>query len=278
MSDNTAIEWADATWNPLRGTDPNRWMCAKISPGCDNCYASTFNRRMGGQVYPAVGDPAGFDLLRNVTLAPDRIMVKPHEWARPRRIFVASMTDLFGEWVTFEMLDEIFAVMHVVDRHRYMVLTKRPRRMLDYIEHRRQRAAETGMPLCWPIWPEQIWAGVTVEQDRYAWRADLLRAVPAAVRFVSAEPLLSDLPSLDLRGIQWLIVGGESGGPAERRLYSSSERDLSWVRGLRDRAQAEGVAFHFKQWGGARPKSQGRLLDGQRWDQFPEPSIEGGQR
>lgn len=263
MSDNTAIEWADATWNPIRGVGANKWMCAKISAGCDNCYASTFNRRMGGQHYPT---QAG--VVRGAAQVETRLHEKAFEdmrrWRKPRRVFVCSMTDLFGEWVPDEWLRRIFDAMIRYEgrQHTFLVLTKRPRRMVDWW-------GRWAVPMGGD-WTRHIWLGVTVERDELAWRANeclhalkSLNAPPTT--FVSAEPLLGPLPSLDLRSVDWLITGGESG-----QNYRSL--DLGWVRDLRDRCQEGGVAFFHKQHGGLTPKKNGRLLDGREWSEFPEPA------
>jgi len=237
MSEHSRIEWTDATWNPVTG-------CTQLSPGCDHCYALALAERFRG--VPGHPYEQGFDLR----LWPERLEL-PLRWKRPRRIFVNSMSDLFHEQVPDEFIRRVFDVMARADWHTYQVLTKRPRRMA--------RLAPT-LP-----WPPHVWAGTSVELDRYAWRAnDCLRRVPAAVRFVSAEPLLGPLPSLELDHLGWVIVGGES-GPGHRRC------DPAWVRDLRDRCLAAGVAFFLKQWGGRTPTAQGRMLDGRTWDEFPAP-------
>jgi protein gp37 len=235
MSDRSAIEWTDATWNPITG-------CTQISPGCDHCYALTFAERFRG--VPGHYFEHGFDLslrLSKVDL--------PLRWKAPRRIFVNSMSDLFHESVPEEFIQRVFEVMVQANWHTFQVLTKRPRRMATLAAR---------LP-----WPAHIWAGTSVELDRYAWRANAcLRAVPAAVHFVSAEPLLGPLPSLQLDHIDWLITGGESG-------RGCRACDPSWVYDLRDRCQAAGVAFFHKQWGGASPKANGRLVEGRTWSEFP---------
>jgi protein gp37 len=241
MSEHSAIEWTDATWNPVTG-------CTQISPGCDHCYALAFAERFRG----VAGHPyeQGFDL----TLWPNRLEL-PLRWKRPRRIFVNSMSDLFHERVPDEFIRRVFDVMAQADWHTFQVLTKRPRRMA--------RMATT-LP-----WPPHIWAGTSVELNRYAWRAnDCLRRVPAAVRFVSAEPLLGPLPSLQVDHLHWLIVGGES-GRAHRPC------DQLWVRDLRNRCSEAGVAFFLKQWGGRTPKAGGRILDDRTWDEMPRVASTG---
>ena len=246
MSDKSAIEWTDATWNPIR-VGPHQWYCEKISPGCDNCYASMFNRRWGAPEYPSVGPNE-----RPAIYLDEKIRTQPYEWRKPRMIFVCSMTDLFGEWVPDEWILKVMDVMVLAPRHTFQVLTKRPGRM---------QALLGGVVL-----PPHIWVGATIEEDRFSWRADHLRKMAAQVRWISAEPLLSGLPSLDLTDIDWLVAGGES-GPRHRPL------DLMWVRDLRDRCEDAGTAFFFKQHGGRTPKAGGRLLDGREWNEMPAPSA-----
>lgn len=238
MSQNSAIEWTDATWNPVTG-------CLEVSPGCDHCYARTFAERFRG--VPAHPYEQGFDLR----LWPSRLEY-PLRWRKPRRIFVNSMSDLFHKDVPEAFIRQVFDVMARASWHNFQVLTKRPQRLA--------RLAPT-LP-----WPAHVWIGVSIENDEYAWRADYLRTVPAAVRFISAEPLLGSLPSLGLGGIHWLITGGES-GPGHRPC------DPEWVRNLRDRCVAAGVAFFHKQWGGRTPKAGGRLIDGRTWDEYPQEPV-----
>lgn len=270
MGDRSAIEWTDATWNPVTG-------CSKVSPGCANCYAETLSLRFGWT--PGPWTPA--NAAENVKLRPERLR-QPLAWRRPRMVFVNSMSDLFHELVEFEYVDRVFAVMAAAPKHTFQILTKRPERMRDYA---RRYVAEHGAPL------PNVWLGVSIENNRWARRADLLRETPAAVRFISAEPLLGPLTELELAGIDWIIVGGESGGPIARRLVRPAgapavylrdsgrfERGvrqeptpeaLEWVRDLRDRSVEAGVAFFLKQWGGRTPKAGGRLLDGREWSEIP---------
>lgn len=294
MADKSAIEWTDATWNPIRGT-AGRHVCQRVSPGCDNCYAATMTRRFGGPDYAMPGQP-----LNDEPRLDDRVLIEPLRWQRPRRVFVCSMTDLFGEWVPDEWILEIWLTMLMAKEHTFQVLTKRPKRMAEWLARIQQPIPghKTFADELWPL--ANVWLGVSIELNSYAWRAKVLSEIPAAIRFVSAEPLLGPLPSLDLAGIDWLIVGGESGGPPERRLVehcpcrgelyvSHHGHDYShraecpwacnatgwrprpeWVRPLRDRANAAaGVAFFFKQWGGPTPKAGGRLLDGREWSEYP---------
>ena len=236
MAAHSRIEWTEATWNPTTG-------CTRLSEGCRNCYAATMAARlkaMGVSRYAA-----GFGL----TLHED-LLDLPKRWAKPRTIFVNSMSDLFHKAVPVEFLSRVFATMEACPRHRFQVLTKRSGRLRDLA------------PLL--PWPENVWMGVTVEDAEHRSRIDDLRQVPAAVRFLSCEPLLGPLGELDLTGIHWLIAGGES-GPGARPM------EADWVRSLRDQCQASGTAFYFKQWGGVRKKAAGRTLDGCEHLDFPNP-------
>lgn len=228
-STSTAIEWTDKTWNPTTG-------CNKVSPGCKHCYAETITKRFHQHF------PNGFDF----TLHPERLG-EPKKWRKPSRVFVNSMSDLFHERMPLDFLQDIFRVMEESPRHVFQILTKRHERMLEL-------APEL-------VWPENVWMGVSVENQDYVHRVDRLREVPAAVRFLSCEPLLGPL-NLDLEGVHWVIVGGES-GKGHRPI------EAGWVRDIRDQAQASGVAFFFKQWGGIHPKAGGRELDGRSYDEMP---------
>jgi protein gp37 len=236
MSDRSAIEWTQATWNPVTG-------CTKVSSGCDHCYAETFAERFRG----VAGHPyeGGFDL----TLRPERLE-QPLRWLKPRMIFVNSMSDLFHEDVPKTYMQQVFEVMGRAHQHTFQVLTKRPGRMASIL--RQVQPDPLG----------NVWLGTSIELDRLVWRADKVRDTPAAIRFLSLEPLLGPLPNLDLTAIDWVIVGGES-GPRHRPV------DPEWVRDLRDRCIAENVPFFFKQWGGRTPKTGGRTLDGRTWDDMP---------
>jgi protein gp37 len=240
MSDQSGIEWTDATWNPVTG-------CTKVSPGCKNCYAERLAVRLR-----AMGNPR----YRNgfaVTLHPDQLTL-PLRWRRPKRVFVNSMSDLFHEAVPDEYIRDVFDVMAKADWHTFQILTKRSTRLV---------ALASDLP-----WPPNVWQGVSVESARYIWRIAGLQMVPAAVRFLSVEPLLGAIPNLPLEGIDWVIVGGESGGG--RRPMAAA-----WARDIRDQCGDAGVAFFFKQWGGRTPKAGGRLLDGRTWDETPG-SLVGG--
>jgi len=235
MGNKSTIEWTDATWNPVTG-------CRKISPGCKHCYAERLALRlqaMGNRRY------------RNgflVTLHPDQLNL-PLRWREPRRIFVNSMSDLFHEAVPDRFIMQAFEIMGQAHWHVFQILTKRADRLANLAPE---------LP-----WAPNVWQGVSVETRRYFPRIERLRDVPAAVRFLSLEPLLGPLPGLPLDGIDWVIVGGES-GPDHRPMRGE------WVREIRDQCQAVGVPFFFKQWGGLRPTSGGRLLDGRVWDQMPD--------
>ena len=238
MSDKSSIEWTDASWNPLRGQNA-RHTCARISPGCDNCYAATMTRRgLGGTAAIDYGrgetpnDPSRLD---------EKALMQPHRWKEPRRIFVCSMTDIAGSWVQCEWFHAMWTVMAETPRHTYQVLTKRPSRLKQLIEWFQEDAHGFG-----PYPLPNVWIGTSIESDAYTWRGNVLRAIPAAARWISAEPLLGPLDSLDLAGIDWLVAGGES-GPGARPMHPD------WARDLRDRCQASGTAFHFKQWGAWLP-------------------------
>ncbi len=234
MAIGSKIEWTDATWNPVTG-------CNKVSPGCKHCYAERLSRRLKA---------TGMAKYRNgfaVTMHPDTLEI-PLRWRKPRSIFVNSMSDLFHAAVPDQFVRDVFAVMERAHWHRYQVLTKRPERVA---------ALNSQLP-----WPAQVWLGVSVESDQYVHRIDLLRETGAKIKFLSLEPLLGPLPQLNLNGIDWVIVGGES-GPGARPMAAE------WARDIRDQCLAAGVPFHFKQWGGVFKKRHGRLLDGRTWDGLP---------
>jgi protein gp37 len=239
MSDRSLIEWTDATWNPVRG-------CTKVSAGCANCYAQTFAERFRG--VPGHPYEFGFDLR----LVPEKLE-QPLRWREPRLIFVNSMSDLFHEGVPDDYVVEVARVMQRAARHTYQVLTKRAERM----------AAMLAGPLTFVAQSRNIWWGVSVENRRHGLpRIRHLQSAPAAVRFLSVEPLLEDLGRLSLGGIHWVIVGGESGHRARPMRPEA-------VRRLRDQCRRARVPFFFKQWGGKRKKAAGRELDGRTWDEFP---------
>ncbi len=241
MSATTEIEWTDATWNPVTG-------CTKITSGCDNCYAERFAERFRG--VPGHPFENGFDL----TLRPDRVS-QPLTWKKPRQIFVNSMSDLFHKEVPWTFVDGVFDTMEKANWHTYQVLTKRSSLLVRYLR------ARYGEGLA----PAHIWLGVSVEDAKNAVRLRHLQSAQAAVKFVSFEPLLGPVGEVDLTGINWAIVGGES-GPKARPMAEE------WAIHLRDQCHAAKVAFFFKQWGGVRPKSGGRLLRGREWNQYPVTS------
>ena len=244
MGTNTGIEWTDATWNPMTG-------CTKISAGCDHCYAAIVAERKTKAQYLAQPPVKDTERNRLDPFAPrfweDRLFL-PLQWRTPRRIFVNSMSDVFHAQFSLEMIRGVFEVMELAHWHQFQVLTKRP-----------ERAARLAAEL---PWPSNVWLGTSIENMDVARRADALRATPAAVRFISAEPLLGPLDALDLTGIDWVIGGGESGAGAR-------PCDPVWARGIRDNARRHGAAFFWKQWGGFTPKAGGRELDGATYSEFP---------
>jgi protein gp37 len=239
MADRSTIEWTNATWNPLRG-------CRKISPGCKHCYAETFAERFRG--VPGHPYEQGFDLR----LIPDKLL-EPLRWQESRLVFANSMSDLFQAEVPQSFILAAARVMELASWHTFQVLTKRAKRL---------RSLLTG-PLRFAAELSHVWWGVSVEDRRHGLpRIDELRATPARTRFLSIEPLLEDLGRLDLSGIRWVIVGGESGSGAR-------PMKAEWVMSIRDQCEHAGVAFFFKQWGGVRKKAAGRLLEGRTYDEFP---------
>ncbi|WP_020476275.1 DUF5131 family protein [Zavarzinella formosa] len=242
MSDKSKIEWTDATWNPVRG-------CDKISPGCKFCYASTFAERFRGVPNHPYGQ--GFDLR----LVPEKLG-EPLRWTKSKMVFVNSMSDLFHKDVPDEYIGKVAKIMQVANWHTYQVLTKRSERLRDLLNSQlSDLAAEP-----------HVWWGVSVENRKHGLpRIDHLRDTPATVRFLSVEPLLEDLGEIDLTGISWVIVGGESGNGARPMRED-------WVRSLRDQCEAAGVDFFFKQWGGVRKSLTGRILDGRTHDAIPPAS------
>ncbi len=240
MSDNSKIEWTDATWNPVRG-------CTKISPGCKHCYAETFAERFRG----VKGHPyeQGFDLR----LVPEKLP-EPFTWRSPKLVFVNSMSDLFQPGVPDDYVETVARVMATANWHTYQVLTKRSERLRDMLSGKLRFAAGQ----------ENIWWGVSVEDRKYGLpRIGHLRDAPARVRFLSIEPLLEDLGKIDLSGITWVIVGGES-GPGARPMKKE------WVISLRNQCREQRVPFFFKQWGGVRKAKHGRSLEGRTYDEYPD--------
>ena len=238
MAQRSEIEWTDATWNPVTG-------CTKVGPGCDHCYAERFAERWRG----IEGHPyeQGFDLR----LWPARL-AQPAQWKKPRMIFVNSMSDLFNKDIPRVFIDRVFDAMEAADWHVYQVLTKRSSLMRNYVRRRYDGGRV----------PSHIWLGVSVEDAAYKGRIEHLRQINSDARFISFEPLLGPIGEVDLTGVAWAIVGGES-GPGARPM------EAAWATELRVACEQYDVAFFFKQWGGARPKSGGRLLEGEEWNGFP---------
>lgn len=244
MSLETTIEWTDATWNPVRG-------CTKISAGCKNCYAERFAERFRG--VPGHPFEQGFD----IRLVPEKL-AEPLKWKEPRMIFVNSMSDLFHDQVPDEYIEQVVRVMILARWHTFQVLTKRGARLKSLLRGRLKFVAQC----------KNIWWGVSVENKRDGVpRIKQLQDAPVAIRFLSVEPLLEDVGKLNLTGISWVIVGGES-GPHSRPLQ------IEWVRSVQTQCENARIAFFFKQWGGPRKKITGRILDGQTYDEFP-PRSEG---
>jgi protein gp37 len=234
MAVNSAIEWTDATWNPVTG-------CSKVSLGCRNCYAERMARRLQAMGSPNYAN--GFHL----TVHP-RVLEAPLRWRRARNVFVNSMGDLFHDGVPFDFIQRVFEVMTRASHHRFQILTKRA-----------ERLATVAARL---TWPDNVWMGVTVETSDYVDRIHHLRETQAKIKFLSLEPLLGPMSLVDLNEIDWVIVGGES-GPRARAVSTD------WIRGIRDQCVEADVPFFFKQWGGKRRKKAGRTLDGRTWDQMP---------
>ncbi len=234
MAQASTIEWTEATWNPVTG-------CTKISPGCKFCYAERMAFRL-----QAMGQNRYRNAFR-LTLQPDALET-PLRWKSPRVIFVNSMSDLFHKDVPIDYIKQCFRVMEEASQHTFQVLTKRPERVAEVCDE---------LP-----WPKNVWMGTSIESADYLHRIKSLRDVPAHVRFLSVEPLLGPLPRLALKGIHWVIVGGES-GPGARPMA------VEWVRPIRDQCARRRIPFFFKQWGGTNKKRTGRLLDGRTWDEMP---------
>jgi len=237
MAQGSPIEWTEGTWNPVTG-------CTKVSPGCAHCYAERLATRL--QAMGQANYKNGFELTLQ-----QQMLELPLKWRKPQTIFVNSMSDLFHADVPLDYVQRVFGVMRRATRHRFQVLTKRAER-LEEVAPRLE-------------WTPNVWMGVSVESERYRHRIDCLRRVPAAVRFLSLEPLLVPLHEIDLTGIHWVIVGGES-GPGARAMNSA------WAADLRDQCVRAGVSFFFKQWGGVNKKRTGRVLDGRTWDEMPVTS------
>lgn len=240
MASSSAIEWTEATWNPLTG-------CTKISPGCKHCYAERIALRL-----QALGQPNyrhGFHLTLH-----EHVLEVPLRWKKPRIIFVNSMSDLFHQEVPDTFIQRVFEVIHQADWHCFQILTKRAERLAALNSHL--------------LWRPHIWMGVSIENQEYTFRINYLRQTGAHVKFLSLEPLLGPLPNLDLHGIDWVIVGGES-GPGTRPM------EPAWVVNIRDQCQQANVPFFFKQWGGVHKKRAGRQLEGRTWDERPALTRDG---
>ena len=234
MAEQTTIEWTGSTWNPVTG-------CHKISPGCKNCYAARLAPRL-----KAMGNPRYANAFA-VTLHHDLVEL-PKKWTKSRRVFVNSMSDLFHDEVPVAFIQKVFDTISSTPRHTFQVLTKRPERALEIADQ---------LP-----WPTNLWLGVSVENDLYSHRIELLRQIPAQTRFLSLEPLIGPITNLNLEDIDWVITGGES-GPKSRKIKPE------WVTDIRDQCVQQNTAFFFKQWGGTNKKKSGRLLEGKTWDEFP---------
>lgn len=236
----TKIEWTESTWNPVTG-------CTKISPGCTNCYAERMARRLSAMGQPNYKD--GFQIRIH-----PHVLNLPLKWKNPQFIFVNSMSELFHEDVPFEFIHQVFEVMKKASWHTFQVLTKRAERLVEL---------HSELP-----WQKNIWMGVSVENNDYKYRIDLLRETDAMLKFISFEPLIGNVGTVNLKGIDWVIVGGES-GPGAR--FMAPE----WVADLRDQCLSQEVPFFFKQWGGVNKKKAGRLLDGRTWDEMPAVEVAG---
>ena len=238
MAARSHIEWTEMTWNPVTG-------CTKVSQGCKFCYAERMAKRLKAMGVTRYVN--GFDLALH-----EDILEKPYRWVKPRVVFVNSMSDLFHEKISQSYVHQVFRIMHRAHWHQFQVLTKRA-------EHLEELSGSI-------VWPRNVWMGVSVESQDYLYRIDHLRRTDARIKFLSLEPLLGPLPSLDLRSIDWVIVGGES-GPGARPI------NKEWVVEVRNQCARAGVAFFFKQWGGVNKKRTGRLLDGKTWDALPRKFV-----
>ncbi len=251
MAVNSKIDWTDTTWNPVLG-------CSMCSPGCAHCYAAAMAARFTKSGLPfediAVMTSNGPRWTGEVVCREDKLF-DPLHWKKPRRVFVNSMSDIFHENVPFDFIRRVFEVMAGAHWHEFQVLTKRSRRLRELSRHLK--------------WPNNVWMDVSVENDDYVSRVDDLRSTGAKTKFLSFEPLLGALPDLNLTGIDWVIVGGES-GPKARPMSPE------WATDIRDQCQSAGAPFFFKQWGGVNKKKAGRLLDGRTWDEMPETTARRG--
>jgi len=238
MASNSSIEWTESTWNPVTG-------CTKISQGCKNCYAERMSKRLLAMGQPNYAD--GFKLTMH-----EHVLELPLKWKKPQTIFVNSMSDLFHKDVREDFIQKVFDIMNRAPWHTFQILTKRADRLAEISDRL--------------LWGKNIWMGVSVESADYKFRIDLLRETKAQVKFISFEPLIDSVGKVNLKNIDWTIVGGESG---PRARYMSPE----WVADLRDQCLVQKVPFFFKQWGGVNKKKAGRLLDGRTWDEMPQVEL-----
>ena len=238
MATNSNIEWTEATWNPVTG-------CTKISEGCTHCYAATMSKRLHAMGNPRYSN--GF----NLTLHHDLIGL-PLTWKKPKMIFVNSMSDLFHKDVPLEFILQVFETMEKASWHTFQILTKRSDRLLEL---------SSKLP-----WPDNVWQGVSVENENVTFRIDHLRQTPAKIKFLSLEPLIGPIDHLELQGIHWVIVGGESG-------HGARPMEEQWAVSIKNQCVVNDVAFFFKQWGGVQKHRTGRVLEGRTWEQFPQPAY-----
>lgn len=244
MATKSSIEWTESTWNPVTG-------CSKISPGCQHCYAERFAKRL--QAMGQSNYRNGFKLTLH-----EHVLEQPLSWKKPQMIFVNSMSDLFHRDVPLEFIEKIFETMRKAHWHTFQLLTKRSPRLLEVNKHL--------------SWPDNVWMGVSIENMAFTSRTDHLRRTGAKIKFLSLEPLLGPLPNLNLTGIDWVIVGGES-GPKARPM------EIEWILEIKNQCQKANVPFFFKQWGGKNKKKNGRLLEGRTWDELPHtnhPMLQAG--
>jgi protein gp37 len=234
MSLSSKIEWTESTWNPVTG-------CSKVSPGCANCYAEAMAKRL-----KAMGNPSYFNGFE--VTCHERMLELPLSWNKPRVVFVNSMSDLFHEEIPLEFVQQVFSTMREAEQHTFQVLTKRSERLVELADDIE--------------WPENVWMGVSIENSDYIYRLDHLREVSAAVKFISFEPLLGPVGDAGLTGVDWVVVGGES-GPKSREIKEE------WVLDIKAQCEKDAALFFFKQWGGANKKKAGRLLLGRTWDEMP---------
>ncbi len=252
MAGLSDIEWTDATWNPVAG-------CLMVSPGCTNCYAMRMAARLQSMKHPSyvgtVRKSGGRPVWTGKINLIEKALEVPLKWNKPRKIFVNSMSDLFQDGVPQDFIRQVWDVMERADHHVYQILTKRPDNMKAAVEALSLKSSP------------HIWLGTSVESAQYGDRIETLRAIPAGVRFVSFEPLLADVGNVNLEGVHWAIVGGES-GPSARAMEGA------WVEDIKRQCRKSGTAFFFKQWGGTNKKAAGRTFKGRTWDEYPHPTAQ----